>query len=268
MSGMDVYEAAGVAGEGPRCGACPADLFRHEVGQGRVVCGRCETRLLTALNDTEALWARLPGFVVKGTPLESGRSGGGGGGSAAPGNLAVYSLLAGEAVDRLIVWEDDWRRTLGWQPAPPRGGQDATLRGVVRFLRDHVPWAVCADGPGVEGALRDCEALVGQMRQIVDPVVGRRARSRTRLECPRPVGAGSTSPGAAGTAGDETDSAVDGEQDGGTVVAACGGKLILDGPRREIRCERCDTAVPRGRQWLELAANLGTLPPFVHADAA
>jgi hypothetical protein len=42
------------------------------------------------------------------------------------------------------------------------------------------------------------------------------------------------------------------------VVETCGGRLTVDKPSLEIRCETCGTPVPR-RRWLELGLTLGTI---------
>jgi hypothetical protein len=111
-----------------------------ELAERRVVCRPCGEEVLRLLGAVWALWRQLPDWVEKGTaPSGGGRGGGGGGGSAAPGNISVYSLLAGEVTDRLVVWEDDWRRTRGWGPAVLRGDQGERLSGVLRFLRDELP---------------------------------------------------------------------------------------------------------------------------------
>jgi hypothetical protein len=254
---VSVYEAAGMVGDGPRCGVCTATLTRTETESGRVVCLLCEEKVLRSLTAIEALWKQLPDWTEKGT-ARAGGGRGGSTGSAAPGNLAAISLLAGEVWDRLVAWEDNWRLTRRWGPAVPRGGHDERLAGVIRFLRDELPWAVRTDADAVEGLLTDCRRLVGEMRDVVNP--GPATRMRTQLLCPRPVGA-RTETGDGHSDNPDGGDNPEGEEGGETrtVVETCGGQLVVDMVRVEIRCRVCSTAAPRS-QWRELAQALGNTP--------
>jgi hypothetical protein len=107
---------------------------------------------------------------------------------------------------------------------------------------------VCNDGEAVAGLLQDCRRLTAQMRGIVNP--GPATHVRTQLTCPRPLSATTSTAEAEDT----------GDVEGGETVEVetCGGQLVLDKPRAEIRCRTCDTPVPR-RRWLELGLTLGTI---------
>jgi hypothetical protein len=157
----------------PVCQCCPRRLLPTEVRYGRLVCRPCQERLQNELDEVGRLWRELPALLVKGTgggeagdaPRAPGPTG-----SKAPCNLSVLSLLGGGVTDPLLAEEDAWRRELrksGPCPLTPhRGGQDATLKGTLSWLRLNLHWA-CHAYPDVDDLNNTLRTLLGEMRGLV-----------------------------------------------------------------------------------------------------
>lgn len=225
----DVQEQAAL----PACSCCALPLYEEEVGAGRTACRRCEQVTAGRLRDVAALWPRLPACTVKGTAQTDGRAAPGGTGSAAPGNLAAISLLAGDVTDRLRVHEDHWRTVRGGRPVTgPRGNPDQGLRAVLAYLSINLNWA-CHAAVDLHTLAADLRHLVGEMTAIVtgetDP------RVTVPFPCPYPA------PGA-----DPAD----------PQPPACGGRLRMDPRPAEIHCRDCRAIVPVHR-WVELGIVVG-----------
>ncbi|MGW4803059.1 hypothetical protein [Kitasatospora sp. NPDC004272] len=216
----------------PRCAACRAALLPDDLRDRRQVCTRCEHQVLAALDDVAELWCLLPEHLLKPQLPGTGTGGTAPEGSAAPGNLTVLSLLAGEAAARLAVWDAAWREKLGWRDTPLRGRPDHALRQILRFLRDHLPWAVREAGDLVASLRADVRRLVGYMRTAT-------ADTRSLVPLPQPCPYATT---------DTPD------------APPCEGKLLMDRERREIRCVRCSATVPM-HSWRELGIAVGALQP-------
>ncbi|RPE27229.1 hypothetical protein [Kitasatospora cineracea] len=235
MSNPALYEAARLEEPDiPRCAACQAPFLPAELHDRRQVCTRCEHQVLTLLDAVSDLWSQLPEHLLK-PAANTGGGGGGGGhleGSAAPGNLTVLSLLAGEAAARLATWDTHWRERLGWTDTPLRGRPDHALRQILRFLRDHLPWAVRNAGDLVAGLRDDARRLVGYMRTATAD-----ARSLVPLPQPCPY-----------------------RTPHGPDDQPCGGRLLMDRERREIRCVHCSATVPM-HNWVELGIAVGAFQP-------
>lgn len=238
------YDAAAASGDAPGCLCCALPLYRQEVQDGRSVCRLCEAVMAKRLTEVADLWEQLPACTAKGTP--GGSNGGGvavagGTGSAAPGNIAAISLLAGDVTGRLLAVEDDWRRALDLPVATFRGDPGQALAVVLRFLTGNLYWAcrVPAGGgvrPDVQGLHTELRRLVGEMASVV---TGERdPRVTVPFPCPAP---------ATGWDPDDED------------APRCGGRLRMDPRVLEISCanDRRHT-VPRHR-WLELGLTVGSI---------
>lgn len=227
----------------PVCQCCPRRLLGVEVERGRLVCRPCEERLARELLEVAQLWKQLPGLLrpgvgageVSDAPRAPGPSG-----SRPPAPIAVLSLLGGGVTDPLLVEEDAWRRELRKTRrcplTPRRGGQDATLKGVVDWLGVNLYWA-CHAYPDVDDLDRTLWRLLGEMRGLVSG--DRRRREDLTPGCPMPAR---------------------GYQDGAG-APQCGGTLTYDPRKTVIRCSSCRRSYGPS-EWDEVgaAAGLITLP--------
>lgn len=226
-----------------RCRCCPRALFRVEVQDGRTVCRPCHARLAAELAEVLTLWDELPACLAPGTagPGDGGPRQAGPTGSRPSANLAVLSLLGGSVSDRLLAEEDAWRselrKTRPYPLTPPRGRQDAVVRGCVTWLRGHLHWA-CHTYPDMDDLDRTLRRLLQEMRGVVTG--DRRRTTDLAPACPMP---------AAGA--DETDAD----------TPACGGTLTYLPRQVVIRCDTCRRSFgPTEWDTLGAAAGLDTLP--------
>ncbi|MFG3287222.1 hypothetical protein ACGF3G_00160 [Streptomyces sp. NPDC048179] len=227
----------------PVCQCCPRRLIGREIQLKRLVCRPCEQRIDAELGEVAELWDLLPGLLAPGTASgdDASERAPGPTGSKPPANLAVLSLLGGGVTEPLLVEEDAWRRELrktGHYPLTPnRGGQDNTLRGTVRWLRETLHWAAGAY-PDVDDLDRALRRLLGQMRGLVSG--DRRRREELKPGCPMP---------ARGHAEDDP------------ATPKCGGQLHYDPRKSVIRCGTCRRAYgPHEWDVVGAAAGLITLP--------
>ncbi|BFP50078.1 hypothetical protein KCMC57_64460 (plasmid) [Kitasatospora sp. CMC57] len=220
----------------PVCSCCALPLYEKEVSEGRTACCRCEQVTNSRLRDVAALWPRLPACTLKGTAVDTGgRSTPGGTGSAAPGNLAAISLLAGDVTNRLRVHEDHWRQVRGGQPVTEfRGNPDQGLKAVLAYLSINLNWA-CHEPVDLHALSVDLRHLVGEMTAIV---TGERdPRVTIPYPCPYPArGFDSDDPQA----------------------PACGGRLRMDPRVAEIRCQDCTAKLPK-HLWAQLGVIVGAI---------
>lgn len=153
----------------PRCTVCPREL--HGTDYGRQTCAWCEDRMYHRLNEVGQLWCQLPNSALR--PVgdrEPGRSMSVHPGM--PGNAQVITLTAGgddTPLGRLRAVEDDWRRARGFTVQVWRGSSAQTMPLVLRFLRDHLPWAC---GAHKNPRLRDGEPLLPDV-QLLDEALRR-----------------------------------------------------------------------------------------------
>jgi hypothetical protein len=229
------HDVAAESGDAPPCGCCGSALYREELGAGRTVCLRCERYIADRLAEVLRLWEKLPKHTEKGSP--TGEPGGGSStGSAAPGDLHVLNLLAGDVPRRLQVHEDAWRRVRGSAPAVLPGSHDRRLRDVLAYLQINLDWACRA------GAEVDVRALDGDLRHLLAEmtsiITGERDR-RVPVPCPCPMPA-------------------PGFPDEDWQAPRCGALLRMYPKEAEIRCAGCKRRVPRHR-WHEI----GVLGGFI-----
>lgn len=155
----------------PVCATCPWEL--HGPDYGRQTCRKCEACLFKWLVEVGELWAQLPSSAHK--PVgerEPGRRMSVYPGI--PGNAAVINLTAGgdkTPLGRLRPVEDDWRKSRGLPVQGWRGSVAQTMPLVLKFLRDHLPWA-CGAHPNprlVDGGplLPDVQILHDELPQII-----------------------------------------------------------------------------------------------------
>lgn len=163
----------------PRCTVCPREL--HGADYGRQTCAWCEDRMYHRLNEVGQLWAQLPNSALRPVGVRSaGRSMSVHPGM--PGNAQVINLTGpgdDTPLGRLRTVEDDWRRARGFTVQSWRGSSTQTMPLVLRFLRDHLPWAcgahknprLLADGsellPDVQLLDEALRRIVGELAQAV-----------------------------------------------------------------------------------------------------
>lgn len=228
------------------CQCCPRRLLSTEVQHGRLVCRPCEERLERELDEVAVLWRQLPALLVTGTaggeasdaPRAPGPTG-----SKTPCNLAALSLIGGGVTDPLLAEEDAWRRELrktGPCPLTPhRGGQDATLKGTLAWLRVNLHWA-CHAYPDVDDLNNTLRALLGEMRGLISG--DRRRREELEPGCPMPAR---------------------GYHEDDPQAPQCGGRLTYDPRKTVIRCDTCRRAFGIA-DWDLLGARAGLISlPFV-----
>lgn len=171
----------------PRCAICPYEL--HGADYGRLVCWRCESRMYDRLNEVGSLWARLPDSAHRPVGERSvGRSMSVHPGL--PGNAQVICLTGpgdDTPLGRLRAVEDDWRRARGFTVQSWRGSSEQTMPLVLRFLREHLPWAC---GAHKNPRLRDGEPLLPDVQLLDEALrrtVGELAQATTGEPRPRTI---------------------------------------------------------------------------------
>jgi hypothetical protein len=230
------HDVAAESGDAPACGCCERALHREELGAGRSVCLVCEREVAHRLTDVEQLWKLLPACTAKGSPLSDTGAGSASTGSQAPGNLAVFSLLAGDVPRRLQVHERAWRLIRGTPaPADQPAGQDRQLRDVLGYLRINLDWACRTPAADVKTLRGDVRHLAAEM---MSAITGERDRRVTvPYPCPLP---------ALGFADDDER------------APACGALLRMYPAEREIRCTGCKRRVPR-HHWHRIGLLVGSI---------
>jgi predicted RNA-binding Zn-ribbon protein involved in translation (DUF1610 family) len=147
----------------PRCVCCGHEL--HGNDYERAACVRCQDRMHDRLNTVEHLWLQLPAYLQRGSaPDNGGRSATST--PALPLRLDVLNLTGpGGIVAELCAIEDDWRKVRGFTVQGFRGNADQTLPKVLRFLRNHLPWA-CAEYCDVDELDLVLARIVGQCTAV------------------------------------------------------------------------------------------------------
>lgn len=124
----------------PRCVCCGHEL--HGQDYERAACEYCQNRMHDRLNAVEHLWLQLPQYLQRGSRVSDSEGRCGTSTPALPLRLDVLALVGpGGIVAELCAVEDDWRRQRGFTVQTFRGSADQTLPKVLRFLRNHLPWA-------------------------------------------------------------------------------------------------------------------------------
>lgn len=154
----------------PLCACCSRELCGADYN--RLACVYCEDRMYHQLNEVGQLWAQLPDSTHRPVGDRSpGRSMSVHPGLPGNGNVINLTGPGDETpLGRLRAVEDDWRKARGFTVQTWRGSPAQTMPLVLRFLRDHLPWACGAhksprllDG---EPVLPDVQLLNEALRRI------------------------------------------------------------------------------------------------------